>query len=89
LTLDGERQIKEVAEGNTYRYLRIAQVFGSDAPTIKHWLRWKFIGKLRVIWSLKLNAKQKVVSINSSVQILLWNTKMGLDATVRQNLSKY
>ena len=56
LTLDGERQIQEIAEGSTYRYLGISQVFGSETLTIKHSLRRRFLGRLRVIWGSELNA---------------------------------
>ncbi|XP_065891739.1 uncharacterized protein [Dysidea avara] len=99
LTLDGERQIQEVKQGGSYRYLGIAQVFAPITLTTKYRLRRKFLGRQRAVWRSLLNAKQKAISTNTWATavfryyfgILRWGTSEldRLDCTVRRTISRF
>jgi len=58
LTLEGQRQVRKMENGETYKYLGIAQVFAPGTITVKQKLMRKFLGRLRAIWRSSLSTRQ-------------------------------
>ena len=58
-------RMAEMAYGETYRYLEVAQLFGANQARTKERIKKEFIARLRKCWSSQLNAHKKNKANNS------------------------
>ena len=97
--LPEERRIERVAQGGTYRYLGIEQVFKSDHTTVRERLTKVYARRLNRIWSSALSSKHKAHATNTwAVAVfryffaqIKWPDKVlvQLDRLTRRTLRRY
>ena len=64
LTING-LNIKEIEEGDTYRYLGIEEVIGIADTLNKEKVLKEFKGRTKKIWTSRLNTKNKIIAHNT------------------------
>ena len=62
--LPEERVIESLTHKHVYRYLGVEQLFKLFLRTIKEWVKHSYLDQLKRVWSLKLNARLKVLATN-------------------------
>jgi D-serine dehydratase len=61
--IDNNREIQELEQGKTYKYLGIEESEGVQHPQMKDRLKQEYNRRLRTILNYKLNARNKITTI--------------------------
>jgi len=67
LVIDINREIQELEEGKTYKYLRIEESEGIQHQEIKERLKWDYNRRLRMILKSELKARNKITATGALV----------------------
>ena len=99
LVIDINREIQELEQGNTYRYLGIEQSEGVQHQLMKERLKQEYSRRLRMIQKSELNARNKITAIGAlvvpvlrySFGIIKWRTEeiKKIDRKTRKMLTMY
>jgi hypothetical protein len=65
LVMDINREIKELEQGKTYKYLGIEESDGIQHQQMKERLKKEYTRRLRIILKSELNAKNKITAIGT------------------------
>lgn len=60
----GSEVVKALAEGKSYKYLGVAQVFHAEAGTVREHLKTTYIERLCKIWKSRLSGRNKIHASN-------------------------
>jgi len=83
LVIDINREIKELEQGKTYKYLRIEEGEGIEHQQMKEILKHEYSKRLRMILKSELNTRNKITAIGAltvpvlrySFGIINWRTE--------------
>jgi len=99
LVIDINREIQELEQGNTYRYLGIEESEGVQHQLMKERLKQEYSRRLRMIQKSELNARNKITAIGAlvvpvlrySFGIIKWRTEeiKKIDRKTRKMLIMY
>ena len=81
--IDINREIQELEQGKTYKYLGIEESEGIQHQKMKERLKWEYNRRLRMILKSELNARNKITAIGAlavavlrySFGIINWRTE--------------
>ena len=72
LMIDATREIQELEQGNTYKYLGIEEKDGIQHQQMKERLQQEYRRRLRMILKWEPNAKNKITAIVALAVPVLW-----------------
>ena len=79
LVIDITREIQELEQGKTYKYLGIEESEGVQHQKMKERLKQEYSRRLRLILKCELNARNKITAIEAldvRVEIQFWYNKL-------------
>ena len=65
LVIDTNREIQELEQGKTYKYLGIEEIEGIQHQQMKERLKKQYSRRLRMILKSELNARNKITAIGA------------------------
>jgi len=71
LVIDINREIQELEQGKTYKYLGIEEIEGLQHQQMKERLKQEYRRRLRMILKSELNARNKITAIGALVSLVL------------------
>ena len=76
--------IRELSEGETYKYLGVEESIGYDGPINMEKVTTEYYRRIRIIWNSELNAKNKTTAHNCFAFPIIVTTIGILDWTIKQ-----
>ena len=76
--------IRELNEGETYKYLGVEESIGYDGPINMEKVTTEYYRRIRIIWNSELNAKNKTTAHNCFALPIIVTTIGILDWTIKQ-----